>query len=112
MTSSSTIRPARRSPCGLRRIVAPGMERMALQSSPHAPQAPGDDAIFLHSQNEVLAARRMKPALTAENRTEEFLIPAHHSDDAAGWQFAHQSRPILRPALGLWAAVVHPLSSS
>jgi hypothetical protein len=69
------------------------MEWLALQDPPHTPQASGDDPVFLHSQNEVLAARGIKAALTAENRTQEFLISANQADDAARRQTADLPRP-------------------
>jgi hypothetical protein len=68
------------------------MERLTLQNSPHAPQAPGDNAVFFDGQDEVLAARRIKAALPAENRAQEFLVAANERDYATGRQQLQPAR--------------------
>jgi hypothetical protein len=68
------------------------MERLTLQNSPHAPQAPGDDAVFFDGQDEVLAARGIKAALPAEDRAQEYLVAADHGDHASGGQRSQSDR--------------------
>jgi hypothetical protein len=83
------------------------VEWLTLQDPPQAPQASGDDAVFLDGENEILAARRIKPALTAEDRAQKFLVTAHHSDHRARRQLANPSGEQLQPAAGRRSALAH-----
>lgn len=62
------------------RVIAARVPRMTTANSPCALPKTGQQAVFLHGEDEVLAARRAKPAHGRHQGTEKSLIPTHEQN--------------------------------
>src|SRR5947208_149630 len=94
-----TPSPCHPSPCHpsfepLRRIVAAWVPRMAAANPPYAAQRAGDRPVLPHGLDEVVAARRLKTAMTAEDRAEKNLIEPHQADERQRRQPPQESCPV------------------
>jgi len=74
---------------GLRRIEPAFGERIAAANAPHSADGAAEGAVFLHRQNEVVAASRLKAAPVSDQRADGVLIYPHHADEQRDGKMLH-----------------------
>lgn len=75
---STSLRPS--TPPNSRRIIPTRMKGMAAADAPHALPSSHERPVLADRSDEVVAARRLEPALSTKDRTQEDLVQSHAAD--------------------------------
>ena len=67
------------------RVITPLTKRVAATNAPDAFETAADCPVFLHGSNEVVAARRLKTALAADDGAECPLVDADEENEQEAW---------------------------